>query len=120
MKFESMTDRAIAREIGQRIEQLRLQQNLTQQYVADEVGLSRLSYRKLVEGAGKFENVIAVLRVLGQLDLVARFVPEVTSSPMQQLKMQGRKRQRASGSRQDQAASSVLTVESNDDKGLDW
>jgi transcriptional regulator with XRE-family HTH domain len=120
MKFESMTDRAIAQEIGQRIEQMRLQQNLTQQYMADEIGLSRLSYRKLVEGAGKFENVIAVLRVLGRLDLVADFVPEVTSSPMQQLKMKGRKRQRASGVKQDQAAESGATDKSNEDSGLDW
>lgn len=116
MKFESMTDRAIAREIGQRIDQLRLEQNLTQQYVADEVGLSRLSYRKLVDGAAKLENVIAVLRVLGRLDLVSQFVPGIISSPLQQMKMQGRQRQRAS-SRRKQASPSQ---KADDDSGLDW
>lgn len=120
MNFKSMTDRAIAQEIGQRIEQMRLEQNLTQQYVADEIGLSRLSYRKLVEGGGKFENVIAVLRVLGRLDLVTRFVPEVTSSPMQQLKMKGRQRQRASGAKHDQGANSGSTQNTDEDSGLDW
>jgi transcriptional regulator with XRE-family HTH domain len=119
MNFESMTDKAIAQEIGQRIEQMRLQQNLTQQYVADEIGLSRLSYRKLVEGAGKFENVIAVLRVLGRLDLVTGFVPEVASSPMQQLKMKGHKRQRASGVRE-QGNTSRSSDKNNEGSGLDW
>jgi DNA-binding XRE family transcriptional regulator len=120
MNFESMTDRAIAQEIGQRIEQMRLEQNLTQQYVADEIGLSRLSYRKLVEGAGKFVNVIAVLRVLGRLDLVTGFVPEVISSPMQQLNMKGRQRQRASGGGHDNASTSSSTDSDHYDSGLDW
>ncbi len=119
MNFDSMTDRAIAQEIGQRIEQMRLEQNLTQQFMADEIGLSRLSYRKLVDGAGKFENIVAALRVLGRLDLVAGFVPEVTSSPMQQLKMKGRQRQRAS-SRKAHAAASRASEKNDNDSGLDW
>jgi transcriptional regulator with XRE-family HTH domain len=97
MKPEVMTNQAIAAEIGQRIEQLRLEQNLTQQQVADEIGVSRLSYRKLVSGGGKFENIIAVLRALGRLDLIKDFVPETPFSPMAQLKLKGKQRQRATG-----------------------
>jgi len=97
MSIDSMTNQHIASEVGRRIEQMRLEQNLTQQQVADEIGLSRVSYRKLVGGAGKFENIIAALRALGQLDLVERFVPETTFSPMEQLKLRGKQRQRASG-----------------------
>jgi transcriptional regulator with XRE-family HTH domain len=67
MSFDRMTDDAMAAEIGSRIEQLRLEKNLTQQQVADAIGISRVSYGKLVRGQGKFTNVIAVLRVLGQL-----------------------------------------------------
>ena len=67
MKFDSMTDKAIAAEIGERIEQLRLERNLTQQQLADHIGLSRVSYRHLVAGNGKFVNVIAVM--LGTLVL---------------------------------------------------
>ena len=94
-----MTDKAIAANIGRRIEQMRLQRNLTQQALADAVGLSRVSYRNLVAGRGKFTNVIAVLRALGQLDLVEQFVPETTFSPMQQLKLKGKQRRRASAPR---------------------
>ncbi|MDH3327426.1 MAG: helix-turn-helix transcriptional regulator [Gammaproteobacteria bacterium] len=97
MNFESMTDQSITAEIGRRIEQMRLEQNLTQQQVADEIGLSRVSYRKLVGGSGKFENIIAALRALGRIDLVEHFVPETTFSPMEQLKLKGKQRQRATG-----------------------
>lgn len=95
MNFYRMTDEAIAAEIGARIEQLRLEKNLTQQQVADAVGLSRVSYGKLVRGQGKFTNVIAVLRALDQLALVEQFVPETGFSPMELLKLKGKQRQRA-------------------------
>ncbi len=110
MNFETMTSKAIAQALGQRIEQMRLEQNMTQQQLADEIGLSRVSYRKLVSGAAKFENVISVLRALGKLDLVERFIPEAPYSPMEQLKLQGNKRQRAS----------KRNIEKESEKVLDW
>ena len=99
MKFEKMTDQAVAAELGRRLEQLRLEQNLTQQAVADEVGLSRVSYARLEKGSAKLVNFIAVLRVLGQLESLQDLLPDETFSPMEQLKLQGKKRQRATGSR---------------------
>jgi transcriptional regulator with XRE-family HTH domain len=102
MNFISMTNKAIAAELGERIEQLRLEQNLTQQQLADEIGLSRISYRNLVKGSGKFENIIAVLRVLNQLDQLENFIPETGYSPMQQLKLKGKQRKRASKTRKDE------------------
>jgi len=99
MNFDSMTNSAIAQEIGRRIEQLRLEKNITQQELADEIGLSRVSYRKLTKGAAKFENIIAALRVLGRMDSIEQFVPETTFSPMTQLKLKGKQPQRASGQR---------------------
>ncbi len=116
MEFEAMSDHSIAKEIGRRIEQIRLEQNLTQLQVADEIGLSRLSYRRLVSGSGKFENIIALLRVLGRLDLLEQFVPEITFSPMQQLKLKGKQRLRASG----RHAHKVETATPDQDADLDW
>ena len=112
MNFDAMTDKAVAAEIGRRIEQMRLAKNLTQQQLADEIGLSRVSYRKLVNGSGKFENIIALLRALGRLDLVEQFVPEQPVSPMQQLKLKGKQRKRASGAHAQKADS--------DKSDLDW
>jgi transcriptional regulator with XRE-family HTH domain len=116
MKFEGMTDKSIAREIGRRIEQMRLEQNLTQQQLADEIGLSRLSYRKLEQGAGKLENFIALLRVLGRMDLVEGFVPQTVFSPIQQLKLKGRQRRRATGTH----ASRNTAAGADEDEALDW
>jgi len=100
--FNNLTNKAIAIEIGQRIEQLRLEQNLTQQQLADEIGLSRVSYRNLVKGSAKFENIIAVLRVLNQLNGLENLIPETGYSPMQQLELKGKQRKRASKKRKDE------------------
>ncbi|MBC8210115.1 MAG: helix-turn-helix transcriptional regulator [Gammaproteobacteria bacterium] len=114
MKFEPMTDKSIAQEIGRRIEQMRLEQNLTQQQLADQIGLSRLSYRKLEQGAGKLENFIALLRVLGRIDLVEDFVPQTVFSPIQQLKLKGRQRRRATGTHGSRG------TDADPDAELDW
>ena len=118
MSFDGMTDQAVAAEIGQRIDQLRLERNMTQQQIADAVGLSRVSYAKLVAGQAKFANVIAVLRALDQLALLESFVPQAVFSPLEQLKMKGKQRQRASGSRGG-AVSSVAT-DTDKNEALDW
>ena len=102
INYQGMTNKAIAAALGDRIEQLRLEQNLTQQQLADEIGLSRVSYRNLVKGSGKFENIIAVLRVLDQLDQLENFIPETGYSPMQQLKLKGKQRKRASKKHKDE------------------
>ncbi|MCW8878111.1 MAG: helix-turn-helix transcriptional regulator [Kangiellaceae bacterium] len=111
MNFEQMTDQAIATELGHRIEQRRLEKNLTQQEVADEVGLSRISYRKLEVGEGKLVNFIAVLRVLGQVASLENLIPESVFSPMEQLKLKGKVRKRASKN---------TTKASQDEQELDW
>jgi len=109
----SMTDRAIAREIGGRIEQIRLEKNIPQKEISENVGITVKTYRNLIDGGGRFETVIAVLRALGHLDLVGSFVPEIAFSPLELVKLRGKKRQRASGARSDSAIS-------KNDEELDW
>jgi len=77
MTFHSMSNHVIAAEIGHRIAQLRLEKNLTQQQLADEIGVSRMSYGKIEKGTAKFVNIIAALRILDRLDLVEHFIPEM-------------------------------------------
>lgn len=113
MNFDSMSNQAIATEVGHRITQLRLEKNLTQQQVADEIGMSRMGYGKLEKGAGKFENIIATLRVLDRMDLIENFIPESSFSPMEQLKLKGKQRLRATGRKQDDN-------EINHETKLDW
>ena len=71
----AMSDQGIAAEVGQRIDQLRMEQNITQAELATAVGITEKTYRRLVAGGGKFETLIAVLRVLGRLELVDSFIP---------------------------------------------
>lgn len=99
MDYYSMTDKAIAAELGTRIKALRLRKNLTQQQVAEAVVLSLNSIKSLEAGKGKLSTLIAVLRELGALDALDSFIPEATISPLQLAKQHGKKRQRASGSR---------------------
>ena len=95
MKFNAMTNTAIAAEIGQRLEQLRLERNTTQEALANEIGITPKSYRQLIAGGGKFENIIAALRALNALHHLENFIPSTVFSPLEQLTMRGNQRQRA-------------------------
>ncbi|CAM3843444.1 hypothetical protein CCOS865_03341 [Pseudomonas reidholzensis] len=94
-----MSDDVIAGEIGQRIEAIRLKRNVGQDVVAHEAGISRETYRKIAAGKGTLVNVIAVLRVLGELGRLATLIEEVSSSPLQLARMQGKQRLRAGHAR---------------------
>lgn len=107
MNFYTLTDKAIEEELGLRLKSLRLRKNLTQKKLAELTALSLNTIKALELGRGKLASLIAVLRELGALDHLDHFIPELTISPLQLAKMQGKVRQRASGSRvkdQDQEA----------------
>lgn len=101
MNFYTLSDKAIEEELGNRIKALRLQKNVTQQELADATTLSLNVIKALESGRGKLLSLIAVLRELGALDQLENFIPETTTiSPLQLAKMQGKVRERASGTRQ--------------------
>jgi len=117
----SMTDHAIAKEVGRRMDQLRLERNLSQTSVADKLGISVKTYRNAVAGKGKFETIIGVLRVLGELELVDDFVPEQSFSPIALIKMKGKQRKRASKPRPATGEGSDSTRMSDEPDGdLGW
>lgn len=91
----AMTDSAIAKELGQRLEQMRLEANIPQKSIADELAISEGTYRHAINGKAKLEVIIGILRVLGKLDNVDNFLPELPFSPIELLKLDGKKRQRA-------------------------
>ena len=97
MKIEgNLTDGAILLEIGRRLERTRLEKNLTQADVAEMAGVSRATLQRLETGQGvAATSLIRAFRALGLLDALERTVPELPLSPMEQLKLQGRRRQRA-------------------------
>ncbi len=92
-----MSDQAILEEIGARLKRRRLNRNLTQQEVADQAGLTRTTIGEFERGASSTTlTLIRILRVLGALDELETFLPDVGPSPLQLAKLQGRQRQRAS------------------------
>ncbi len=95
------TDGAVLRELGGRLAQVRLEQNLTQAQLAKQAGLSKRTVERLESGsvATQLSGFIRVCRVLDLMERFDLFVPEPVPSPVEQLKLRGRRRQRASGKR---------------------
>lgn len=99
MDIFSLSDKAIAQELGRRIRALRLRKNITQQELARAAMLSLNAIKSLESGRGKLSTLIAVLRELGSLEQLDSFIPETPISPLQLARMQGKQRQRARGER---------------------
>ncbi len=95
-----MSDQAILKEIGGRLKRRRLNRNLTQQEVADQAGLTRMTVGEFERGASSsMMTLIRILRVLEALEELENFLPDTGPSPLQLAKFQGRQRQRASRKR---------------------
>ena len=102
MKISSgLTDQAILRELGARLAATRLARNLTQAMLAEQAGVSKRTVERLESGevAARLSGLVRVLRVLELLDRLENLVPAPTASPVEQLRLAKRRRQRASGKR---------------------
>jgi transcriptional regulator with XRE-family HTH domain len=97
----ALTDQAILHELGRRLAAARLERNLTQAMLAEQAGVSKRTVERLESGevAARLSGLVRVVRVLGLLDRLENLVPARTASPVEQLKLAGRRRQRASGTR---------------------
>jgi transcriptional regulator with XRE-family HTH domain len=94
-------DDAVLSELGGRLAQVRLDRNLTQAQLAEQAGVSKRTVERLESGSVATQ-LSGFLRVCRVLDVIERFdllVPEPVPSPVEQLKLRGRKRQRASTKR---------------------
>lgn len=109
-----MSDTALAAEVGERIEQLRLESNITQKAIADQLGITPKTYRSVIKGHGKFETLIGILRTLNKLELVDAFIPETPPSPLVLMELKGRMRQRASSSSTD------VSTPDDEEKDVTW
>jgi transcriptional regulator with XRE-family HTH domain len=93
-----MSDSAILAELGSRLQQERLNADVTQAEVALKAGISRGALRLLEAGRGStLASLIRVLRALDRLSALDSFLPLPGPSPIQLARLKGKKRQRASG-----------------------
>lgn len=98
MKFrEIISDDAALQELGSRIAQYRLNRNQTQEALAKEAGISQRTLHRVEHGHSTHaSNLIRILRALHVLENLESLIPEPAISPIQQVKMHGKKRRRAS------------------------
>lgn len=97
MSLSGMSVTAIAEELGERLKQARLNQNMTQSEVAKAVGINRRLVMNAEKGKAQLEVFVAILVALNLTDHLELFLPKQQISPIQLARLQGRQRQRASG-----------------------
>lgn len=92
----SMSDKALGETIGSFIKHHRLNQNKTQDEVSVKAGISRSTLSLLERGEKvTLSSLIQVLRVLDLLHIMDVFVVNDEISPIEYVKLQKNKRQRA-------------------------
>lgn len=92
----AMSDSAIVKEIGRLVKLIRLQKNITQQQLADQVGLNRTTISQLENGrTSSLLSFIEVLRGLNMLEILNKF-SEGPISPLKLAKKEGLMRKNAS------------------------
>jgi len=104
MKIDKqLTDEVLLGEVGARLAALRLERNLTQGELAEQAGVSKRTIERLESGAvaAQLSVLLRVSRVLGLLDGLEAWLPEVKPGPMQQLQAAAKdgRRRRATGRR---------------------
>ncbi len=97
-KWDSMSDKALAMHIGAFIKHHRMEQNKTQDVLANAAGISRSTLSLLERGETvTLATVIQVLRVLDKLYVLEVFSVQQDISPLMLAKMEKDKRKRARG-----------------------
>jgi putative transcriptional regulator len=97
VRIESETsDAAVLEELGSRLARTRLEQNVSQEQLADEAGVSKSTIERIEAGRPvKLNSFVRILRALGRLELLDRLVPVPLPSPIERVRIQGKQRRRA-------------------------
>ena len=119
MDIYAYSDESLCEELFNRIERIRLSKNISQKSIANEVGITPVTYRNLKTGNAKLVTFVAVLRCLEKLEQLDQFLPDEPVSPIQLAKQQGKQRQRARGSLDNDAQDKANSNPDATDK-LDW
>jgi putative transcriptional regulator len=93
------TDDAVLEELGARLRRIRLERNLSQAELAEAAGIGRVTLQRIEDGqSASLTSLVRILRALSLLEGLNQLVPEPVPSPIEELKRQGRQRQRAGSS----------------------
>lgn len=98
---ESLQESSALQLIGERVARRRLERNLTQAELATSAGVSKRTLERLEAGEStQLSNFLRILRALDLLDGIDSLLPELPPSPIDQLRLKGRQRKRASSARE--------------------
>ncbi|HQT22411.1 MAG: transcriptional regulator [Sphingobacteriales bacterium 17-39-43] len=96
--YNSMSDKALAGQIAAFVKHHRLEQNKSQEQLANAAGISRSTLSLLERGETvTLATLIQVLRVLDLLHIMEVFTVQQSISPLALAKMERNKRKRAGG-----------------------
>ncbi len=90
------TTEEILREVGERLQGFRLQQNVTQAELAETAGVGHATVKRAEAGENiRLETIVKILRALGRVEALDSFLPEPLVSPIRLADQRERGRQRA-------------------------
>ncbi|MDU0372269.1 helix-turn-helix domain-containing protein [Hymenobacter monticola] len=102
MDWYALSDVAAVQEIGRNLQLIRLNQDITQQELAVQTGLSRLTISQVENGRpASTLTLVQLLRALGRLDVLEVLEESATISPLQAARLARQQRQRASRRNED-------------------
>ena len=94
--YGTESNRAILKEMGNRIKQRRIDLSMTQKELAEQTGISSRTLTNIEQGENaSFDNIISLLKGLKMIDNLDGLIPETKINPLALLEL-GRQRQRAS------------------------
>lgn len=99
MDFKNESPASISVKLGERLKQARLNSDFTQAEVAERAGITRKLVGNAEKGKVQLEVLVAIMGVLGLSQQLEGLLPEQSLSPIQLSRLQGKKRERASGQR---------------------
>ena len=86
-----MTNKALLQYVGKQMQQMRINERLSQQQLAERAGVSRSTITQVENGKGmKMESIIAMLRALNKLELLNNFETQALISPLLIAKQEGK------------------------------
>ena len=100
--WNAMSDKALIKQIGKFVQWHRLNQNKSQEQVAEAAGMSRSTLSLLERGEKvRIDSLIQVLRVLDLLYIMDVFKIKEQISPLEYAKLQKNQRKQASPKKSD-------------------
>ena len=104
MSIQLTSPNDIVAELGERIRTARLNADLTQQQLASKAGISLKAVTNSEKGKSTLLSMVSILVALDLTEQLDTFIPRQVISPIQLAKLQGKERQRATGSSKNKVA----------------